>query len=70
MVEVIGITDDAERVVEVVLYDAPACTVRKYALQVLCSFSNTRQLLGHKKNPTKRILCIDQILKRLLSLSM
>lgn len=58
MVEVIGITDDAEGVVEVVLYDMPARAIRECALQMLCSFSNTGQLPGHKNNPTKHVLCI------------
>lgn len=58
MVEVIGVTNDAERVVEVVLYDAPARAVGECALQVLRSFSNTRQLPGHKTPPAKRVLCI------------
>lgn len=51
VVEVVGITDDAEGVVEVVLYDAPARAVWECALQVLRSLSNTRQLTGHKKTP-------------------
>lgn len=49
MVEVIGVTDDAEGVVEVVLDDAPARTIGECALQVLRSFANTGQSPGHKK---------------------
>lgn len=54
VVEVTGVTDDAEGVVEVVLDDAPARAVRECALQVLRSFANTGQSPGHKKSNKKK----------------
>lgn len=47
VVEVTGVTNDAEGVVEVVVYDAPACSVRECALQLLRSLSKARGLPGH-----------------------
>lgn len=48
MVEVVGITDDAEGVVEAVLDDAPARPVGEGALQVLGAFSRATKA---KKKP-------------------
>lgn len=43
VVEVTGITNDAEGVVEVVVYDAPACSVRERALQLLRALAKARR---------------------------
>lgn len=46
VVEVTGVTNDAEGVVEVVVYDAPACSVRERALQLLRACICPTQQLG------------------------
>lgn len=43
VVEVTGVTNDAEGVVEVVVYDAPACSVRERALQLLRALAKARR---------------------------
>lgn len=47
MVEVVGVADDAEGVVEAALDDAPACAVWECAFQVLGACSNAKYSPSH-----------------------
>lgn len=57
VVEVVGVADDAEGVVEVVLDDAPARAVGERALQVLRSFPNTKPVTKTHRTTHRPAAC-------------